>query len=166
MLREAVAYSLTATRYHATYKQLFPRYIVEKSIGELNCILCDLIAECKLNENSTNLRVLEVETKVPKKSVNEDFGVRPLRMANKLKVNQSQQEPTQNQIQKQALQYEEQSPFIEETRDKPLKSKANSAFTTLRAQREKAKEEKSPTNATHGTSFLRVQQSQLLLVVP
>ncbi|KGQ97415.1 hypothetical protein MEU_01228 [Candida albicans P37005] len=154
MLREAVAYSLTATRYHATYKQLFPRYIVEKSIGELNCILCDLIAECKLNENSTNLRVLEVETKVPKKSVNEDFGVRPLRMANKLKVNQSQQEPTQkSNSETRALQYEEQSPFIEETRDKPLKSKANSAFTTLRAQREKAKEEKSPTNATHGTSF-------------
>lgn len=154
MLREAVAYSLTATRYHATYKQLFPRYIVEKSIGELNCILCDLIAECKLNENSTNLRVLDVETKVPKKSVNEDFGVRPLRMANKLKVNQSQQEPTQeSNSETRALHYEEQSPFIDETRDKPVKSKATSAFTALRAQREKAREEKSPTNAAHAASF-------------
>ena len=98
--------------------------------------------------------------------MNEDFGVRPLRMANKLKVNQSQQEPTQkSNSETKALQYEEQSPFIEETRDKPLKSKANSAFTTLRAQ-ERKQRRKSPTNATHGTSFLRVQQSQLLLVVP
>lgn len=112
VLRETVSHALTATRYHAIYKQLFPRYIVERSIVEVNCALCDLVAMCKLNKNSTNLRVLDIDTKTSKKlanesiaqqrpvdnkrrSLNDDFGVRPLRMANKLKVNQSQQESQQ-----------------------------------------------------------------------
>ncbi|KAI5962412.1 SPA2 [Candida pseudojiufengensis] len=88
LLREAAAYSLTATRYHATYKTLFPKFIVEKSLGEMSCILCELISISKLNENSINLRKLDVEKKPSKNIIHENFGgVRPLKMANKLKSN-------------------------------------------------------------------------------
>ena len=73
VLRETVSHALTATRYHAIYKQLFPRYIVERSIVEVNCALCDLVAMCKLNKNSTNLRVLDIDTKTSKKLANESI---------------------------------------------------------------------------------------------
>ena len=87
LLREASAYALTATRYHATYRQLFPRFIVEKALGEMNCVLCDLISTSKLNENSTNLRKLEPEKKAAAATPSQsDYGVRPLKMANKLKL--------------------------------------------------------------------------------
>lgn len=86
LLREAASYALTATRYHATYKQLFPKFIVEKALGEMNCVLCDLIATSKLNENSTNLRKLEPEKKAAVTPAQVDYGVRPLKMANKLKL--------------------------------------------------------------------------------
>ncbi|RCK63899.1 hypothetical protein Cantr_10666 [Candida viswanathii] len=188
VLRETVAHSLTATRYHAIYKQLFPRYIVEKSIVEVNCALCDLVAVCKLNENSTNLRVLDIDPKTSKKlanesiaqqrplegkrkSLSEDFGVRPLRMANKLKVNQSQQEsipprsvsksfesqphdePEQQRLhnlppkhasppQHLKKELDQSSPFIDTSKDKSIKSKTTSAFTALREQREKEMEAK------------------------
>ncbi|KAG7660688.1 SPA2 [[Candida] subhashii] len=97
LLRESISHVLTATRYHAVYKNLLPKFVIEKAIGELCFIMCDLISNCKLNENSTNLRMIEsyntpIENKVPKKLVSEDFGVRPLRMANKLKVNQQNQQ--------------------------------------------------------------------------
>ncbi|RCK63529.1 hypothetical protein Cantr_09739 [Candida viswanathii] len=200
VLRETVAHSLTATRYHAIYKQLFPRYIVEKSIVEVNCALCDLVAVCKLNENSTNLRVLDIDPKTSKKLANEsiaqqrpmegkrksfseDFGVRPLRMANKLKVNQSQQEsipprsvsksfesqphePDQQnlhnlppkhasppQLLKKDL--DQSSPFIDNSKDKAIKSKTTSAFAALREQREKEKEAKlSKTTANVNPSLM------------
>ncbi|KAG5420645.1 SPA2 [Candida metapsilosis] len=85
LLREAAAYALTATRYHATYRSLFPKFIVEKALGEMNCVLCDLVATSKLNENSTNLRKLEPEKKAEVSPSQMDYGVRPLKMANKLK---------------------------------------------------------------------------------
>ncbi|KAI5969632.1 SPA2 [Candida margitis] len=85
LLREAAAYALTATRYHATYRSLFPKFIVEKALGEMNCVLCDLVAASKLNENSTNLRKLEPEKKSSATPSQVDYGVRPLKMANKLK---------------------------------------------------------------------------------
>ena len=86
LLREAAAYALTATRYHATYRLLFPKFIVEKALGEMNCVLCDLVATSKLNENSTNLRKLEPEKKAEVSPSQMDYGVRPLKMANKLKL--------------------------------------------------------------------------------
>ncbi|EGW32495.1 uncharacterized protein SPAPADRAFT_51046 [Spathaspora passalidarum NRRL Y-27907] len=95
LLREAVTHALTATRYHATYKNLLPKFVVEKAINELVFLVCDLIAVCKLNENSANMRILEpqsgekAKTHQKQSSLNEDFGVRPLRMANKLKQSRS-----------------------------------------------------------------------------
>ncbi|RLV92984.1 Protein SPA2 [Spathaspora sp. JA1] len=90
LIREATTHVLTATRYHATYKNLMPRFIVEKAINELMFLICDLISASKLHENSGNLRLIDPKKQPQSQlqqqsSPNEDFGVRPLRMANKLK---------------------------------------------------------------------------------
>ena len=88
-LREAVSYSLTATRYFALYAEVMPKVVVERSVGEVCFTLCDLIKTSKLNEgsnNSRNVKVSSVAAQSAKSPLDEDFGVRPLRMANKLRT--------------------------------------------------------------------------------
>lgn len=85
-LREAIRYALTTTRYFAIYNTLIPKVLMERSIFELCYTLCDLISVSKLNENSINSR--EILNEQPqKKVVSKDFGVRPLKIASKLKEN-------------------------------------------------------------------------------
>jgi hypothetical protein len=85
-LREAIRYALTTTRYFATYNTLIPKVLMERSTFELCYTLCDLISVSKLNEYSINSR--EILNEQPqKKVVSKDFGVRPLKIASKLKEN-------------------------------------------------------------------------------
>lgn len=102
-LREAVSYALTATRYFAVYSAMLPKIVVERSIGEICFSLCDLVSASKLNEKSGNSRNVEPITlekqrvaptigAVPRA---DDFGARPLRMANRLRESQAQ-EPVEN----------------------------------------------------------------------
>lgn len=96
-LREATSHALTATRYYATYSSILPRIVVERALGEVCFTLCDLVTVSKLNSGSENNRAVDnaAFNSVPKQSriSSEDItsGVRPLRMANKLKDSYSQQ---------------------------------------------------------------------------
>jgi hypothetical protein len=84
LLREAVSYALTTTRYYALYSNILPRIIVERAFGEVCFTLCDLISIAKLSDGDIHA--------VPKRlgPGPTDSGVRPLRMANKLKEGQNQ----------------------------------------------------------------------------
>lgn len=81
-LRESISYSLTTARYHAVYSTLLPKVVVERALGELSFAVCDLVAVCKINTD-TNGAAKQAETSFQNEDVN--AGVRPLRMANKLK---------------------------------------------------------------------------------
>lgn len=120
LLRESISHVLTASRYHAVYKNLLPRFVIERCVGEVCFIMCDLISTCKLNENSTNVKMIgpsQIETKGNVNTVTEEFGVRPLRMANKLKSSQSHQ------------QYQNQSP-LSSSSPKPCVFTKVSAWTS------------------------------------
>ncbi|EAZ63126.2 spindle pole antigen [Scheffersomyces stipitis CBS 6054] len=94
VLRESVSYGLTATRYYAMYTTILPKVIVERAVGEISFSLCDLVSSVKLRESSSETRKIEPSTpEVSRqiKTTNDDFGVRPLRMANKLREIQNQQ---------------------------------------------------------------------------
>lgn len=52
-IREAASHALTATRYYATYPNLMPRVIVERSVSEIAFTVCDHIAVSKLRANDT-----------------------------------------------------------------------------------------------------------------
>jgi len=82
-VRAAVNYALTTIRYYGIYDTLLPKIIVERAIGELSFTICDLISDSKLNTNSSNSRSVIVDKATS--NVSDNFGVRPLRMANKLK---------------------------------------------------------------------------------
>lgn len=84
-LREAINYVLVTTRYFATYNTLLPKIVVERSVFQLCFILCDLISVSKLNENSINSRNVNIQPE--QKLTNSTFGVRPLKIANKLREN-------------------------------------------------------------------------------
>lgn len=90
-LRESVSYAITATRYFAIYSSILPKIVVERAVGEVSFSLCDLIAFSKLNSSSLNSRTVQPMMDVPvaNQHVKDDFGARPLRMANKLRVIQS-----------------------------------------------------------------------------
>lgn len=96
ILREATSHALTATRYYATYSNILPRIVVERALGEVCFTLCDLVTVSKLNSGSENDRAVDAAAinSLPKQShiSNDDInsGVRPLRMANKLKEAYSQ----------------------------------------------------------------------------
>lgn len=94
LLREAVSYALTSTRYYAVYSNILPKVIVERSLGEICFCLCDLISISKLNTNEIGDNKYGGGLKVIQKndeSINS--GVRPLRMANRLRE-QSNLSPT------------------------------------------------------------------------
>lgn len=88
LLREAASYALTATRYLASHQSFLPKIIVERAVSEIGFALCDLAATGKLNENSVLSREVSIQRHNPvRNTVDEEFGVRPLRMTNKLRAN-------------------------------------------------------------------------------
>ncbi|CUM63583.1 uncharacterized protein PRCAT00001162001 [Priceomyces carsonii] len=92
-LRESTTYALTAVRYFASFDVILPKVVVERSIGEICFSLCELISASKLNENSYNSRRVEsdeVKLSKPATSVADNFDARPLRMANRLRQQQTQ----------------------------------------------------------------------------
>lgn len=81
-LRESISYCLTTARYHAVYSTLFPKVVIERALGELSFAVCDLLAVCKIKSDAVPNRK-EADAGSKKDEINS--GVRPLRMANKLK---------------------------------------------------------------------------------
>lgn len=79
-LRESISYCLTTARYHAVYSTLLPKVVIERALGELSFAVCDLLAVCKIKSDA-------VPSKSDAGSKRDEIntGVRPLRMANKLK---------------------------------------------------------------------------------
>ncbi|KAG7195892.1 component of the polarisome [Scheffersomyces spartinae] len=88
LLRDAASYALTATRYLASHQSFLPKIIVERAVCEIGFALCDLASASKLNEHSALSREVSLKRHNPaRNTIDEEFGVRPLRMANKLRGN-------------------------------------------------------------------------------
>lgn len=81
-LRESISYCLTTARYHAVYSTLLPKVVIERALGELSFAVCDLLAVCKIKSDAVPSRI-QSDAGSKKDEIN--TGVRPLRMANKLK---------------------------------------------------------------------------------
>lgn len=81
-LRESISYCLTTARYHAVYSTLLPKVVIERALGELSFAVCDLLAVCKIKSDAVPSRK-QSDAGSKKDEIN--TGVRPLRMANKLK---------------------------------------------------------------------------------
>lgn len=101
VLREAVLYSLTATRYFSSYSSLLPKALVWRSIGEVCFALCDLISVSKLRTSDTDDSI-PIPDKSENRSIgnierNDDFGVRPLKITQKLRDISHGSSPTREQ---------------------------------------------------------------------
>ncbi|KAK6463964.1 spindle pole antigen [Scheffersomyces coipomensis] len=164
-LREAVSYALTTTRYFAVYDGIIPKAVVERSIGEVNFSLCDLISSVKMKENSSNSRQIELDSindpinnnnnnNSNNHSVSEDFGVRPLRMADKLR--EAQTSFSNDNSSKQQQPSQQQDEVVTSPNSRLARAKVANAFTVLREKKEQANEPNSPINNKINQSPIKV----------
>lgn len=84
-VRNCASHLLTVTRYYNLFINVLPKFIIDRSVNELMFSVCELIGVSKIAVESNSTTTTSQFQPTTKTTEEQSIGVRPLRMANKLK---------------------------------------------------------------------------------